>query len=87
VPSRTRYPRGHRHPGCAIGAAGQSGANVNSGNITGTVAGGSGGLGAEVVRDLSVYPGEVLYVGVGSQDGMDGGWGGFGGWGPKPSLK
>jgi len=69
VPSRTRYPRGHRHPGCAIGAAGQSGANVNSGNITGTVAGGSGGLGAEVVRDLSVYPGEVLYVGVGSQDG------------------
>jgi large repetitive protein len=63
----------------AIGAAGQAGANVNSGNITGTVAGGSGGLGAEVVSDLSVYPGELLYVGVGSEDGMDGGWGGFGG--------
>ena len=66
----------------AVGGAGGAGQTLTDPHNTATgfkVKGGSGGRGSSVTGDISVTPGEVLYVGVGSTDGMQGGHGGYGG--------
>lgn len=64
----------------AVGAAGVAGQSLAVAHSTvSEVSGGSGGLGSSVTGVISVTPGQVLYVGVGSTDGMQGGHGGYGG--------